>query len=116
MVKDDPDINTELVAIQAVCRSQLPNPHVNQVHDFWFQNNEAEYFSRTFIRMEKCTGTLEYYLDNLQQNNKLLCPLELSEIMIHVLTGLSHCHGQGFCHRDLKLSNSNYQILKALSC
>lgn len=116
MVKDDPDVKTELVAIQAVCRSQPSNPHVIRVHDFWFQRNEEEHFSRTFIRMERCTGTLERYLDGLRLDNKRLCPLELSEIMIHILTGLSHCHDQGFCHRDIKLSNSNFQISKALTC
>jgi serine/threonine protein kinase len=106
VVREDPDINTELVAIQAVCRSRPPNPHVVRVHDFWFHDNDVEYTSRTFIRMEKCDGTLESYLKELRNKEMSMEPLELAEIMIQVLTGLSHCHGQGFCHRDIKLPNS----------
>jgi serine/threonine protein kinase len=106
VVRDDPDVKTELIAVQAVCRSQPPNPHVIRVHDFWFQNNKEEHYSRTFIQMERCNGTLEQYLDDLYDKKASLEPLELTEIMIQILTGLCHCHVQGFCHRDIKLSNS----------
>jgi serine/threonine protein kinase len=106
VVRDDPDVKTEIVAIQAICRSDPPNPHVIRVHDFWFQDNDIECTSRTFIQMEICDGTLEEYLKERESRCEPLEPLEISEIMIQILTGLQHCHVQGFCHRDLKLPNS----------
>ena len=62
--------------------------------------------------MPLCHGTLDGYLRELEGNNEsLLEPLELTEIMIQILTGLYHCHVQGYCHRDIKLSNSNIFLL-----
>jgi serine/threonine protein kinase len=55
--------------------------------------------------MPLCKGTLEQYLAFLKQREITMTPLEVTEIMIHILTGLYHCHVQGYCHRDLKLSN-----------
>lgn len=55
--------------------------------------------------MPLCKGTLEQYLAFLKQREITMTRLEVAEIMIHILTGLYHCHVQGYCHRDLKLSN-----------
>lgn len=55
--------------------------------------------------MELCQGTLKSYLNDKKDNGESLDPLELVEIMIHLLDGLAYCHVRGVCHRDLKLSN-----------
>jgi serine/threonine protein kinase len=56
--------------------------------------------------MERCDGTLADYLVQLRGQGRDMEAKELIEIMIHVLTGLRHCHDRNVCHRDLKLSNS----------
>jgi len=106
MLREDPDTPTELKTIQAVCRSN-PNEHVVKVHDFWYQQKEEERFwSCTFIRMQLCKGTLEHHLSALRQSGRVTEPFEITEIMLQILTGLFHCHVQGYVHRDLKTSNS----------
>ena len=99
----DRDTKSELSAIEAVCRSDTPNPHIIQVYEYWYQDHGKKRppVTATYIRMQLCNGTLEEYLKNLE----IIKPLELIEIMIHILTGLYHCHVQGYCHRDLKLPN-----------
>ena len=78
--------------------------HVVRVHGFWFQKDSLDQ-SRIFIRMELCAGTLEDYKRNLVNEAATIEPLELTEIMLQILTGLYYCHVQGYCHRDLKPSN-----------
>ena|ERR1700737_2819634 len=108
---DSPDTKAEIQAIHTVCLSTPPHPHVIQVYDFWYHNNVEEDFSRTFIKMERCHGTLQEYLDKLKSCGAVVEPLELTEIMLHILRGLWHCHELGVCHRDLKLSNSTVPFL-----
>jgi serine/threonine protein kinase len=102
-VRENEDTNTELRAIEALCRSGPINAHIIRVHEFWFTKTE-DHSSDTYIRMEFCDGTLEQYL----AKQSIIEPIELTEIMIQLLTGLYHCHVQGFCHRDLKLANGVY--------
>lgn len=104
MAIDSEDTKTELPAIEAICMSKPRNAHIIRVYEFWFEKNMD--LSRTFIRMDKCRGTLEDYLQSMRKNGKLIEPFELTEIMIQMLEGLYHCHVQGFTHRDLKLTNS----------
>jgi serine/threonine protein kinase len=101
-VDDSPDTKAELAAIHSICRSEPRNAHVIRVDDFWIHSNVEESVYRTFIKMERCEGTLEQYLASRHDNIK---PLELVDIMVQMLSGLAHCHMQGFCHRDLNLKN-----------
>lgn len=75
--------------------------------DFWFRNIEEEGIAQTFIKMELCHGTLENHLNGLRSRGEDLAPRELTQIMIHILCGLCHCHERRVVHRDLKLSNGN---------
>ena len=95
----------ELLALQTVATPDRPNSHIIRVYDCWIHKNPEEHVSRTFIKMQKCVGTL---LDYLWRSVSRMTPLELTEILIHILSGLCHCHENGVCHRDLKLSNSIY--------
>jgi serine/threonine protein kinase len=104
VVNDEPDVKTEVAAIEAICKSNLRNPHIVCVYDILFRNDL--WGRQTLIQMEFCDGTLDSYLDEIRSLNSAIQPLELAEIMIQILTGLSHCHTLGFCHRDLKLANS----------
>jgi serine/threonine protein kinase len=113
VVSQNNETKTELSAIEAVCRSNPPNEHVIRVYDYWFHRSDlpakgAKLMAKkrkTYIRMSLCEGTLEEYLAGLTAREESLKPFEITEIMIHILTGLYHCHVQGYCHRDLKLSN-----------
>lgn len=104
VVSDEPDVKAELAAIEAVCKSNLPNPHIIRVYDILFREDLCT--RQTFIQMEFCDGTLDSFLDEKNSRHSQIRSIELAEIMIQVLTGLSHCHTLGFCHRDLKLANS----------
>jgi serine/threonine protein kinase len=61
--------------------------------------------------MERCEGTLAEYLAHMREQGKEIEGPELVEIMIQILSGLSHCHDRGVCHRDLKLSNSTHSVI-----
>jgi serine/threonine protein kinase len=87
------------------------NVHVVQVYDFWYYTNVDEEYSRTFVKMERCHGNLEEYIAELNAERVVIEPLELVEIMIHILSGLWHCHQLEVCHCGLKLSNSNHSFL-----
>ena len=50
-------------------------------------------------------GILDEYLALLVAKEAQIEPLEITEIVIQILSGLYHCYVQGFCHRNLKLSN-----------
>lgn len=106
VINDSPDTKTELHAIHRVSRSDPLCPHVIRVYDFWFHNDLENGISRTFIKMEKCNGTLEQYLVYRNEIGAEIQPLELTEIMIEILDGLCHCHDHRLCHRDLKTHNS----------
>jgi len=97
------DAKPELLALQTVATSDRPNPHIIHVYDCWIHKNPEEHVSRTFIKMQRCTGTL---LEYLGKSTSPITPLDLTEIMIQILSGLRYCHEKGVCHRDLKLSNS----------
>jgi hypothetical protein len=109
VINDSPDTKSELLAIRSISRDRPRNDHVIAVYDFWLQVNEKQHFSRTFIQMERCQGTLEEYLAETRDAGENIEPFELADIMSHVLSGLAHCHKNGVCHRDLKLSNSIHQ-------
>lgn len=87
--------------------SASPNAHVVQVYEFWFQRDKNS-LPRTYIRMTLCDGTLGRYLVKLARNGVVMEPLELTEIMIHVLTGLYHCHMQGICNRNITMSTAMF--------
>lgn len=82
------------------------NPHVIRVYEIWRVNNPLEQITFPIIKMELCGGTLLQYLDSLQVENKNMGSAELITIMIHILSGLRHCHDLHYCHRDLKTANS----------
>lgn len=65
--------------------------------------------------MERCEGTLGQYLVDLQRLSLQLTPIELIEITLQILNGLHHCHERNVCHRDLKLSNSNFHTVPLLT-
>lgn len=96
----------ELAAIQSIASSRLSNADVIFVDDFWFENNQRQGISRTYIKMEQCQGTLQEYLGQLNLAGKSIDIQELVEIICHILSGLCHCHTRRVCHRDLKPSNS----------
>jgi serine/threonine protein kinase len=104
VVSDEPDVKAEVAAIEAICKSNLRNPHIINIYDILFRDDL--WGRQAFIQMEFCDGTLDSYLDEMRSLDSEIQPLELAEIMIQVLTGLCHCHTLGFCHRDLKLANS----------
>lgn len=96
---------TELDALHSICRSIPRNPHVISVYEIWRLQNSVEQFTIPVIKMELCNGTLQDYLISLKSAQKTVEALELMTIMIHILTGLRHCHDLHYCHRDLKLAN-----------
>jgi serine/threonine protein kinase len=106
------DIDTELISLKTVSRESPQNPHIIHVFDSWYHENEVEHVTRTYVKMQLCDGTLKKHLDDLRNYGPPIEPLEILEIMIHILSGLSFCHEKGICHRDLSLTNS---ILKARS-
>jgi serine/threonine protein kinase len=107
-MNDSTDTNTELQAIQTVSLSEPRHAHVIRVYDFWVQRGSM---TRTFIKMERCQGTLEDYISELMRENRYIDPLHLLQIMIHISSGLRHCHDFGVLHRDLKPSNGTITLM-----
>lgn len=105
MVNDSPDNKTELLAMQSIAKASTRSPHVVGIHDFRFNTNVEEHIHRSFILMELCDGTLESYLSHIRDGHGYITSKQLVSIMLQILSGLKHCHEQGICHRDLKLSN-----------
>jgi calcium-dependent protein kinase len=105
VVIDSPDNKMELLAIQLIASASTSSPHVVEIYDYWFNTNAEEHIYRSFILMELCDGTLESYLTQIRESNGYLTSKELLVIMAQTLSGLNHCHEQGICHRDLKMSN-----------
>ena len=89
-----------------MARTEPRNAHIIRVDDFWNERSEEEGTSRTYIKMERCDGTLAEYLIRIREKGEEIHPKELIEIMLHILSGLKHCHDRKVCHRDLKLTNS----------
>jgi serine/threonine protein kinase len=106
VINDAPEIKGELDVIQSVARTEPRNAHIIRVDDFWNEISEEEGTSRTYIKMERCDGTLAEYLVCIREKGEEIQPEELIEIMLHILSGLKHCHDRKVCHRDLKLTNS----------
>jgi serine/threonine protein kinase len=100
------DTKTELIALNTVSKNGSQNPHIIHVFDSWFHVNAEEHVMRTYVKMQLCKGTLKEYLDNMRNSGPSIKPLEIVEIMIHILSGLCVCHRKGICHRDLSLTNS----------
>lgn len=107
------DIKTELIALKTVSQGGPPNAHIIHVFDSWFHYNAEEHVTRTFVKMQLCEGTLKEYLDDFRNSGGLIEPLEVTEIMIHILSGLCVCHEKGICHRDLSLTNSMFRSLSS---
>ena len=108
------DIATELISLKTVTKESPQNHHIIHVFDSWYHNNPVEHVTRTYVKMQLCDGTLKQYLDGLRNSDSSIEPLEIAEIMIHILSGLSYCHEKGICHRDLSLTNSTTQALSKL--
>lgn len=98
----------ELDAIQAICRTQARNSHVITIYEIWHLEvrNPLETMICPVIKMELCDGTLDSYLKSFRETGSSISSQELVEIVMHTLTGLTHCHTLHYCHRDLKLANS----------
>jgi serine/threonine protein kinase len=104
-MSDSPEVKGELDVIKSVARSR--NRHIIRVDDFWTEKNEEEGTFRTYLKMERCDGTLAQFLRGVREKRQGdIRPLQLLDIMEQVLSGLRHCHDRNVCHRDLKLSNS----------
>jgi serine/threonine protein kinase len=110
------DTRSEPIALQTVTGDEPLNAHIIRVYDIWFHRNAEEHVSRTFIKMQKCEGTLAEHLNRMSKAGLWIEPLELTEIMIQILSGLCHCHKHGICHRDLKLSNGLFRSLSDVNC
>jgi serine/threonine protein kinase len=108
-IRLDSGTKAELSAVEVMCMPNRPNAHIVKVYEFWFQKDIHKHTSQLtipIIRMELCSGTLRDYLAQLSKSS-LIGRIELTEIMIQILTGLYYCHVQSYCHRDLKLQNGN---------
>ena len=79
--------------------------HIVHAFDYWFHMNKPRVSFRTVIKLEKCDGTLQAYVEDLKRKDLSMNLLNLCEIMIQVLTGVCHIHDHRICHRDLKESN-----------
>ena len=99
------DTKSELEAVQAICRTEPRNPHVITVHEIWRIYGPFETTARPVIKMELCSGTLDDYLKSLRSSQQAIDLSDITEIMIHTLSGLAHCHDLHYCHRDIKLDN-----------
>ena len=105
-VADDlPITKTELTALTAVAGSEPRSAHVIRVYDFWIRYIDKEVISQKYIKMEFCHGTLHEYLIQVNKNGQTLDSIEITEIMLHIISGVSHCHDRHVVHRDLKLAN-----------
>jgi len=67
--------------------------------------------SRTFIKLQRCEGTLGDYLAKLEDSGSSMEALLFVEIMIQILHGVCHCQERKVVHRDLKESNSTSQLI-----
>jgi serine/threonine protein kinase len=113
-MSDAPEVKGELDVIKSVARSG--NAHIIRVDDFWTEKNEEEGTTRTYLKMERCDGTLAQFLrDVREKQNGEIEPIQLLDIMVQVLIGLRHCHDRNVCHRDLKLSNSILSLFSFLT-
>jgi serine/threonine protein kinase len=109
VINNVPEVKDELDVIKSVARSG--NSHIIRVYDFWIEKNEEEFTSRTYLKMERCDGTLAQFLWDMREEKRDIRPIQLLDIMVQVLSGLRHCHDRNVCHRDLKLSNSILSLL-----
>lgn len=106
MLYTEIDVETELISLNTVTKESPQNPHIIHVYDSWYHHNVEEHVTRAYVKMQLCDGTLKQYLDYLRNFGPRIELLEIVEIMIHILSGLSFCHEKGICHRDLSLTNS----------
>jgi serine/threonine protein kinase len=105
-MNDSPDTQSEIRVMQIISFSAgFQHSHVIQVYDFWVHRSTNENKLQTYIQMERCDGTLEEYLRDLELRKQFIDPYGLFEIIIHVASGLRHCHDYDVLHRDLKPSN-----------
>ena len=102
----DRSIPSEVDALQKITMSNPSNEHIVDALDYWFNMDDELVIFRTIIKLQRCDGTLREYLDDLKARGLSMDPLNLTEIMIHILSGLCHCHKRQVCHRDVKESNS----------
>jgi serine/threonine protein kinase len=109
------ETGNELEAVEAICRTDPQTAHVIRVYEIWHMKLPHDEATCLVLKMDRCTDTLEGYLKHLQTNRSSITFHEIIEIMIHVLTGLAHCHTLNYCHRDLKLQNSTCFCLKKLT-
>jgi serine/threonine protein kinase len=85
---------------EAQAIAQLKHPHIVGVYRY----GEAE--GLLYIAMEYIEGaSLEMVLASYRQDNRLMPPAEVSQIIRPICLALDYAHSQGVIHRDVKPSN-----------
>ncbi|KAL4505746.1 hypothetical protein ABPG73_004631, partial [Tetrahymena malaccensis] len=76
-------------------------------YDYFYLNvNTNEDF--VVYEIEKCSGNLKQYLDNLKKQNKELDENQKMKIAIQIMDAINYLHIHDIVHRDIKLANLLY--------
>ncbi|KAL4505741.1 hypothetical protein ABPG73_004626 [Tetrahymena malaccensis] len=82
-------------------------PLVIKLYDYFYLNvNTNEDF--VVYEIEKCSGNLKQFLNNLKKQNKELDENQKLKIGIQVIDVINYLHEHGIVHRDIKLENLLY--------
>ena len=82
---------------EALAQSRLDHPNLVRVYDFGQEPDGLLYLSMEFL-----DGST---LRSLLERRGRLDALRIVELMLQVTAGLSHAHGRGLIHRDVKPDN-----------
>jgi serine/threonine protein kinase len=78
----------------------LSSRHLVAIHDVGLTDDCSPFFTMTLFE-----GSLK---DRLKQN-KLLTPAEVARVLLHLGSAVTHLHGSGETHRDIKPGNILYR-------
>ena len=81
--------------------SKCDHPNIIQLFEIY---EDSRYID---LVMEQCLGgsLFDRLMKKMQEEDETFSEKEAAIIFKQIITGLSYCHNQGICHRDLKMEN-----------